>query len=83
MDALLTKYGYAAQQQGANIRHYAAYLSQRVNSYHTTKVDWVREGQGRLKRQTIDKGLLRETESVQSQIRVLLQCDVRTLEERR
>lgn len=42
------------------------------------KLDWVREGQGRLKRQTIDKGLLRETESVQNQIAALLKCDVMT-----
>ena len=82
MDALLTKHGYAVQQQGANIRHYAAYLSQRVKGYKDTKVDWVREGQGRLKKQTIEKGLLRETESVQSQIRAILQCDVRSLDGR-
>jgi hypothetical protein len=29
-----------------------------------------------LKRQTIDKGLLRETETVQSQISALLKCEV-------
>jgi len=36
----------------------------------------VRGGEGRLKRLTIDKGLLREAESVQDQIRYLLKCQV-------
>ena len=36
----------------------------------------MREGVGRLKRQSVDKGLLRETEVVQSQISNLLKCDV-------
>ena len=75
-DTLLTKYGYPVQIQGANIRHYSTYLLARVRAYRDTKLDWVREGQGRLKKQTIDKGLLRETESVQNQIAALLQCDV-------
>ena len=74
--ALLIAYGFLVQVQGSNIRHYSVYLLARVKSYRDTKLDWVREGQGRLKRQTIDKGLLRETESVQNQIAALLKCDV-------
>ncbi len=64
------------QVQGSNIRNYYNYLRVRAKSYGDTRIDWVREGQGRLKRQTIDKGLLRETETVQSQISALLKCDV-------
>ncbi|MCJ1390608.1 hypothetical protein MMC18_003469 [Xylographa bjoerkii] len=64
------------QEQGGNIRHYYNYILSRAKSYRETKLDWVREGQGRLKRQTIDKGLLRETESVQKQIAALLKCDI-------
>ena len=48
----------------------------RAKAYRDTRLDWVREGQGRLKRQTVDKGLLRETEAVQSQIQALVKCDV-------
>ena len=62
--------------QGTNIRHYYTYLLARAKAYKDTRIDWVREGPTRLKRQTIDKGLLRETEAVQSQISKLLQCDV-------
>ncbi|MCJ1385402.1 hypothetical protein MMC17_008525 [Xylographa soralifera] len=64
------------QEQGGNIRHYYNYILSRAKSYRDTKLDWVREGPGRLKRQTIDKGLLRETESVQKQIAALLKCDI-------
>ena len=64
------------QMQGTNIRHYHTYLLMRAKAFRDTKVDWVREGQGRLKRQTVDKGLLRETEAVQSQIQALLKCDL-------
>ena len=66
----------SAQVQGSNVRHYYTYLLVRAKAYRDTRLDWVREGQGRLKRQTIDKGLLRETETVQSQISALLKCDV-------
>ncbi|KAF2837055.1 ANTH-domain-containing protein [Patellaria atrata CBS 101060] len=63
------------QTQGRNIRAYAEYLVQRSVSYGQTKVDYVRDGERRLKRLTIDKGLLRETESIQDQIRALIRCD--------
>ena len=39
-------------------------------------MDYVRAGEGRLKRLNIEKGLLRETESVQDQIKFLLRCEV-------
>jgi hypothetical protein len=64
------------QTQGRNIRTYAGYLVQRAVYYGTTKVDFVRSGEGRFKTLSVDKGLLRETESVQDQIRALLKCDV-------
>ncbi|KAL1641582.1 hypothetical protein SLS61_010049 [Didymella pomorum] len=62
------------QTQGHNIRTYTEYLLRRAIEYGATKVDYVRGGEGRLKRLTIDKGLLREAESVQEQIRYLLKC---------
>ncbi|KAH5245616.1 hypothetical protein HBI18_151940 [Parastagonospora nodorum] len=62
------------QTQGHNIQTYSDYLLRRATEYGTTKVDYVRGGEGRLKRLTIDKGLLREAESVQDQIRYLLRC---------
>lgn len=65
------------QTQGHNIRTYSEYLLRRAIEYGATKVDYVRGGEGRLKRLTIDKGLLREAESVQEQIRYLLKCQVR------
>lgn len=46
-------------------------------AFSETKTDYVRSGQGRLKKLTVAKGLLRETEVVQKQIRALLKCDVR------
>lgn len=64
------------QVQGRNIRHYHTYLLMRAKSFRDTRLDWVKEGQGRLKRLTVDKGLLRETECVQSQIQALLKCDL-------
>ncbi|KAA6410137.1 MAG: ANTH-domain-containing [Lasallia pustulata] len=69
-----------AQPQGSNIRHYYSYVLSRAKAYRDTELDWVREGQGRLKRQTIDKGLLRETEIVQSQIAALVKCDLLSAE---
>ena len=68
--------GRLVQVQGTNIRHYYTYLLARAKAYKDTRIDWVREGPTRLKRQTVDKGLLRETEAVQTQISKLLQCEV-------
>ncbi|KAF2032183.1 ANTH-domain-containing protein [Setomelanomma holmii] len=62
------------QTQGHNIRTYSEYLLRRAIEYGATRVDYVRGGEGRLKRLSIDKGLLREAESVQDQIRYLLKC---------
>lgn len=76
MDAVLTEHGKPVQVQGANIRHYSEYLLERARGYGETKLDFVRGGQGRLKKLSVDKGLLRQTESVQAQIEALLQCDV-------
>ncbi|OLN86822.1 ENTH domain-containing protein C19F8.03c [Colletotrichum chlorophyti] len=65
-----------AQTQGRNIRHYANYLSARAKAYRETKCDWVRTKESRLEKLTVDKGLLRETEILQTQITALLKCDV-------
>lgn len=65
-----------AQDQGRNIRHYHSYLIQRAKAFRDTKTDWVKEGLGRLKKLTVDKGLLRETEIVQKQLKELLKCDL-------
>jgi hypothetical protein len=69
----------AVQTQGHNIRTYTEYLLRRAIEYDATKIDYVRGGEGRLKRLSVDKGLLREAESVQEQIRYLLKCQVRVL----
>lgn len=66
------------QTQGHNIIRYAHYLMIRARAFSDTKVDYVRSGQGRLKRLSVNKGLLRETEVVQQQIKALLQCDLLT-----
>ncbi|KAF9735149.1 hypothetical protein PMIN06_001494 [Paraphaeosphaeria minitans] len=63
------------QTQGGNIRNYAEYLLCRAEQYGATRMDYVRAGEGRLKRLNIEKGLLRETESVQDQIKFLLKCE--------
>lgn len=65
-----------AQSQGHNIRRYAEYLIARAKAFDATQTDYVRSGPGRLKRLSVEKGLLRETEFVQKQIRALLRCDV-------
>ena len=73
----------AQTYQAQNIRTYVEYIQQRAISFGHTKVDFVRGGEGRLKRLTVDKGLLRETESVQDQIKALLRCEVRLLDHTR
>ncbi|KMU80348.1 hypothetical protein CISG_02199 [Coccidioides immitis RMSCC 3703] len=62
--------------QGGNIWRYSEYLIARSLAFADTKTDYVRGGQGRLKKLTVEKGLLRETEIVQKQIRALLKCDL-------
>jgi len=51
----------------------------RAKSYQKAKTDYVRAGQGRMRKLTVDKGLLRETEAVQEQIAALIKCDVEKL----
>lgn len=70
------RYECTVQVQGTNIRHYYNYILARAKAFKDTRIDWVREGVGRLKRQTVDKGLLREVEAVQHQITSLIKCDV-------
>lgn len=72
-------YANAVQTQGRNIRHYTNYFIERAKSYHKAQIDYVISGEGRMKRLTVDKGLLRETECVQDQIQALLKCDVSEL----
>lgn len=38
--------------------------------------DYVREGEGRLRKLSVEKGLLREVENVQGQLKALLRCRV-------
>lgn len=64
------------QTQGHNIRRYTDYLVSRARAYEHCKIDHVRNGQGRMRRLTVEKGLLRETEVVQKQIKSLLRCEV-------
>ncbi|OAX79873.1 hypothetical protein ACJ72_05805 [Emergomyces africanus] len=64
------------QAQGVNIWRYSEYLISRASAFAETKTDFVRGGQGRLKRLTVNKGLLRETEIVQKQIHALVKCDL-------
>jgi phosphatidylinositol-binding clathrin assembly protein len=65
-----------AQTQGVNIRRYYEYLSERVRAYRDVKTDFVRAGVGKMRQLTVDRGLLRQTEIVQEQIRALVRCDV-------
>ncbi|GAB7358281.1 hypothetical protein MBLNU230_g2355t1 [Neophaeotheca triangularis] len=64
------------QTQGHNIRRYSDYLVARARAFASTQCDFVRSGEGRMRRLTVDKGLLRETEVIQDQIRVLVKCDL-------
>ncbi|KAF2691714.1 ANTH-domain-containing protein [Lentithecium fluviatile CBS 122367] len=72
---LATNHFAEVQTQGHNIRTYSEYLLHRAIEYGSTRVDYVRGGEGRLKRLNIEKGLLRETESVQDLIHYLLKCE--------
>ncbi|KAB8336988.1 hypothetical protein FH972_021292 [Carpinus fangiana] len=62
------------QTQGRNIRSYSRYLVERAKAYAKTRWDYVGAAPGRLKRLPVEKGLLRETESVQDQIQACLRC---------
>jgi len=65
------------QTQGRNIRAYAEYLLARAVTFGLKEVDYVRTGEGRLKKLSVANGLVRETEGVQEQVRALVKCDVR------
>lgn len=64
------------QTQGANIRRYSDYLLSRAQAFASSHCDHVRSGEGRMRRLTVDKGLLRETELIQDQVRALVKCDL-------
>ncbi|RMZ82018.1 hypothetical protein DV737_g2275, partial [Chaetothyriales sp. CBS 132003] len=63
------------QTQGINIRHYSEYLLERVKAYRDCKTDFVQSGVGKMKALTVERGLLRQTESVQDQVHALVRCD--------
>lgn len=64
------------QTQGHNIRRYSDYLLARAKAFAAAHVDFVAHGVGHLKRLSVDKGLLRETEIVQDQVRALVKCNL-------
>jgi len=75
MAIVLTGHGIV-QTQGRNIRHYTGYLTERAKAFKKTECDFVRGAEKRLEKMSVEKGLLRETETVQLQISALLKCDV-------
>ncbi|KAG5519614.1 hypothetical protein PMAC_001769 [Pneumocystis sp. 'macacae'] len=69
----------AISQQSKNIQNYSLYLQQKVQSFKDTHVDYVyakgsKTSEGRLRKLSVDKGLLREVGIVQKQIDLLLRC---------
>jgi hypothetical protein len=64
------------QTQGQNIRRYSEYLLARAEAYGASQCDYVRAGEGRVKKLTVDKGLLRDTEIIQRQVGALVKCDL-------
>jgi hypothetical protein len=64
------------QTQGHNIRRYSEYLLARAQAFEAAKCDFVAHGQEHVKRLTVDKGLLRETEIIQVQVRSLVKCNM-------
>ncbi|KAL1587896.1 hypothetical protein WHR41_03384 [Cladosporium halotolerans] len=64
------------QTQGHNIRRYSEYLLARAQAFEAAKCDFVAEGQAHVKRLSVDKGLLRETEIIQMQVRALVKCNM-------
>nr|OQO28533.1 hypothetical protein B0A51_03708 [Rachicladosporium sp. CCFEE 5018] len=64
------------QTQGHNIRCYSEYLLSRAKAFAASKTDYVARGQSHMKMLAVDKGLLRETEIVQDQVRHLVKCDL-------
>jgi hypothetical protein len=64
------------QTQGHNIRRYSEYLLARAKAYAAGRTDYVAQGQRHMKGLNVDKGLLRETEIVQDQVRQLVKCNL-------
>ncbi|KTW25763.1 hypothetical protein T552_03376 [Pneumocystis carinii B80] len=69
----------AISQQSKNIQNYGLYLQERIQGFKDVQVDYVyaksnKMVEGRLRRLTVAKGLLREVEIVQRQIDALLCC---------
>lgn len=64
------------QTQGHNIRRYSEYLLARAQAFEAAKCDFVANGQEHVKGLTVDKGLLRETEIIQVQVRALAKCNM-------
>ncbi|KAK9479375.1 ANTH domain-containing protein [Lipomyces japonicus] len=68
-----------ADKYADSILRYSRYLQERAKQFGNLKLDYVRHkqdnpSQGRLRTLSVEKGLLREVESVQSQIHFLLLC---------
>ncbi|QIW97897.1 hypothetical protein AMS68_003415 [Peltaster fructicola] len=65
------------QTQGQNIRRYTEYLICRAKAYEKTKLDYVvLHNKGHFKSLTVEKGILRESEIVLDQIKILTRCDL-------
>lgn len=65
-------------KDSAALLRYGKYLSVRAQQYGQTKIDFVKDAQlndkGVLSKLSVEKGLLREVESVELQIRQLINC---------
>lgn len=68
------------QTQGHNIRRYSEYLLARAEAYAAGHCDYVRSGEARAKSLSVDKGLLRDVETVQKQISALVKCEMVSIE---
>lgn len=68
----------ATARQAVGLLRYCRYILVRAAQFRETKVDYVRyktrQGHGRLYGLTVEKGLLRESESVIVQLEALLKC---------
>ncbi|EPY50706.1 ENTH/VHS domain-containing protein [Schizosaccharomyces cryophilus OY26] len=62
--------------QGQNIYNYSRFLSERVKQYGRLGFDYAQASDGakKLKQLTVDNGLMRHVEGIQSQLRRLLKC---------
>ncbi|WBW71831.1 ENTH/VHS domain protein [Schizosaccharomyces osmophilus] len=63
--------------QGQNIYNYSRFLSERVKQYGRLGFDYAQAGDAtkkKLKQLTVDKGLMRHIDGIQSQLKRLLKC---------